>query len=75
MFSVGKVVDREFGGIGLMVQSPRTIITPESSDRFALVDQSVDAADSDRKATACRIVQKWLSHFGCLLYTSDAADE
>jgi len=67
LFSVGKVVDREFGGIGLMLQGPRTTITPESSDRFSLVDQSADAVGSDRETAGRRSVQKWLNHFGDLL--------
>ena len=67
LFSVGQTACREFGGIGLMVQGPRTTITPESSDRFALVDQSPDAIWSDREAATRRAIEKWLTHFGDLL--------
>ena len=67
LFSVGQMAGREFGGIGLMVQAPRTTITHEPSERFSLVDQSADATKSDRKAAARKAVQKWLHHFGDLL--------
>lgn len=67
LFSVGQLVGREFGGIGLMVQGPRTTITTETSDRFSLLDQSADAIGSDRETAGCRAVEKWLSHFGDLL--------
>ncbi len=67
LFSVGQMAGREFGGIGLMVQSPRTTITLEPSDRFNLLDQSADAAGCDRESAARQAVQKWLHHFGDLL--------
>ena len=67
LFSVGQIAGREFGGIGLMVQGPRTTITPKPSDQFSLVDQSADAIESDRETASRRAAQKWLNHFGDLL--------
>ncbi len=67
LFSVGKTVDREFGGIGLMVKEPRTEITTKAARRFLLEDQSADALHADRVAAGHRTVRKWIQHFGQML--------
>ena len=36
MFSIGDLVLRKFGGIGLMIDSPRTIVTASSSERLEI---------------------------------------
>lgn len=73
LFSVGKEVDREFGGIGLMVQAPRTKITAEPSDRLSIVDNSADALGADRQAAGRRCAEKWFKHFGNLMPSAVAS--
>ena len=38
LFSIGDAVERKFGGIGLMIDSPRTIVTASRSDSFQIAD-------------------------------------
>ena len=43
LFSVGNVVERKFGGIGLMIDQPRTIISVDKSDRLSVTGPEADA--------------------------------
>jgi len=43
LFSVGDIVERKFGGIGLMIDQPRTIIAARKSERFNVTGPEADA--------------------------------
>ena len=42
LFSVGDIVQRKFGGIGLMIDQPRTVITATRSSEFAVSGPSCE---------------------------------
>ena len=70
LFAVGDQVEREFGGIGLMVKSPRTTIVATAANTFSIVDQSADSHQADRCSTVHRYAKKWRSQYGRILQTT-----
>lgn len=64
LFAVGSLVDRSFGGVGLMVSAPRTVIHAAASRNFRVFDQSADADAADRAVAVTNIAQKWFDRFG-----------
>ena len=43
LFSVGELVERKFGGIGLMIAQPRTVITARKSESLNITGPEADA--------------------------------
>ena len=43
LFSVGELVERKFGGVGLMIAQPRTIITARESESLNIIGSEADA--------------------------------
>jgi len=65
LFAVGQEVERSFGGVGLMVKAPRTVIKSSASQRFVVRDLSVDKEGSAERVEAVeKVAQKWFEHFG-----------
>ena len=64
LFSIGDAVARKFGGVGLMIDAPRVVVTAESSDCFSVESASQDASNSLRKS-----IQNWFETFRVLLAT------
>jgi beta-ribofuranosylaminobenzene 5'-phosphate synthase len=55
LFSIGEKVERRFGGMGLMVKAPRTIVKASSATHLTI---------SGLEPNACRsAVEHWYSHF------------
>lgn len=54
LFSVGQQVERQFGGMGLMVKAPRTIVSATFAEQFSV--HGLGAAESRRA------IQSWFSH-------------
>lgn len=66
LFSVGEVVTHRFGGVGLMIDSPRTTLTATPSNRF-----SISGPGSD----ACRnAIENWFQHAPIGLQQLDAIE-
>jgi beta-RFAP synthase len=59
LFAVGDCADRQFGGLGLMIQHPRTTVCIREADSFSIGGPSQDRIRS--------IVEKWVARFGPLL--------
>jgi beta-ribofuranosylaminobenzene 5'-phosphate synthase len=45
LFSVGDAVARKFGGVGLMIDSPRTVVTASASDRLEITGPGQAASE------------------------------
>jgi beta-ribofuranosylaminobenzene 5'-phosphate synthase len=54
LFSVGQRVERQFGGMGLMVNAPPTIINATLAERFSVHG---DSAEESRRA-----IESWFQH-------------
>ena len=67
LLSVGERVERAYGGIGVMIQAPRTTVTASAAEQFAIVDHSCDASISDRCPAGAKIVERWLTYVNDLL--------
>lgn len=44
LFSIGKTVEHQFGGIGLMIEEPRTVVQVRSADRLSITGPSAKSA-------------------------------
>lgn len=73
LLSVGGEVERTFGGVGLMVSSPRTVIETASADRFTVgwqdaqsgVPDDISLADDGSTIAAARnAASLWFDYFG-----------
>jgi len=80
LFAVGREVDRAFGGVGLMVAAPRTVIKTSPAKKFRVTDRlGPDGGDktfsSERTEAIVKIAQRWLDRFGGnLSLTSESVD-
>ena len=68
LFSIGKQTDREFGGAGLMLKSPRTTIELEPASRFE-IRTSGETTDTNEALTskATEFATRWYQHVESLL--------
>ena len=54
LFSIGDVVARKYGGVGLIIQSPRTRVTISQADTFSISGPSASAAE--------KALKSWFKH-------------
>lgn len=59
LFSIGNQCEREFGGVGLMLQSPRTEISLRASRQL-----KIEANDKEIESKICEVVQRWYRSMG-----------
>ncbi len=57
LFSVGQRVERQFGGMGMMVKAPRTIVSASFTDRFSVCGPAVEESS--------RAIKSWFDHLDC----------
>ena len=62
LFAVGDLVERQFGGMGLMIEQPRTTIFIRAADTFSIV------GDPQNKIRA--FIENWIVKFGPLVSPS-----
>ncbi len=59
LFAVGERTERQFGGVGVMIQRPRTTICVREADNFSIKGPSQQKIRS--------IIDKWFARFGPLV--------
>jgi len=59
LFSIGDTVSRKFGGVGLMIDSPRVVISAERADRFSVHSPTHPAASQAVE----HAIQSWFNTF------------
>lgn len=59
LFAVGDCVDRHFGGMGMMIEQPRTTICIREADSFSIKGENQENIRS--------VVENWFARFGPLL--------
>lgn len=69
LFAVGHEVERSFGGVGLMVEAHRTVITASFSEKFLVTEKRENGSEhensSERIDAVHKITHKWFERFGC----------
>jgi beta-RFAP synthase len=64
LFSIGDTVARKFGGVGLMIDDPRVVVSAEPSETFSINAEDQKVADAVSQA-----IRKWFSTFRVFLAT------
>ena len=64
LFAVGDCVERQFGGMGLMIEKPRTSVCIREADSFSMEGEPQNKIQS--------IVEKWFARYGPLASPAQA---